>query len=186
MERLHFEDRPAWRAWLAAHHGESESIWMEYFKDGSPGVSYRHALEEALCWGWIDSLIRRVDERVYLRKFSRRSPTSRWSELNKRLVAELSAAGSMMPAGLAAVEEARRRGTWDAVAKPSDEETSALAAELTRLVAPDPELSALYAGKGEKARRLLARYYFDGKSEATRARRLERMRAFLRGEIAML
>jgi len=186
MQRLKFENRPAWRAWLAAHHGESESIWMEYFKDGRPGVSYRQALEEALCWGWIDSLIKRIDERVYVRKFSRRSPDSMWSELNKKLVAELTTAGSMMPAGLAAVEAAKSNGKWNAASKPSDEETAALAAELTRIVAPDPELSVLYAGKGEKGRRLLARYYFATKSEATRARRLERMRAFLRGEIAML
>ncbi len=186
MQRLSFENRSAWRAWLAAHHDQSESIWIEFAKDGRPSVSYREALEEALCWGWIDSLIKRVDERVYVRKFSPRSPVSNWSEVNKQLVAELTAAGLMMPSGLAAVEVGKRSGKWDAARGPSEEELIALAAELTLIVAPDPELSSLYAGKGEKGRRLLARYYFSAKTEETRARRLERMRAFLRGEIAML
>jgi uncharacterized protein YdeI (YjbR/CyaY-like superfamily) len=186
MQRLHFENRSAWRAWLAARHGESASIWIEFYKDGTPGVSYRETLEEALCWGWIDSLIKRVDGRVYVRKFSRRSPNSAWSELNKKLVAGLEAAGRMTPAGLAAIAAAKCNGKWDAAQKPSDQEANALASELARIIAPDAELSALYAGKGEKARQLLARYYFTARGEETRARRLERMRAFLRGEIAML
>ena len=105
-------DRESWRQWLEMHGASEAEVWLVYFKAGSgkPTISYPESLEEALCFGWVDSIIQKIDEEKYARKFTPRRPGSRWSELNKHLVAKLIQQGRMTEAGLArvdfAVEEA--------------------------------------------------------------------------------
>lgn len=99
-------DRAAWREWLAEHGATESEIWLVYFKAGTgkPGISYEESLEEALCFGWVDSLIQKIDEEKYARKFTPRRPGSKWSELNKHLAARLVREGRMTEAGLARLE----------------------------------------------------------------------------------
>ena len=105
MQKLHFEDRESWRAWLEVHHGDVAEVWLVFFKKhtGEPNISYDAAVEEALCFGWIDSLIKRLDDRRYARKFTPRTDTGKWSALNLKRVEELTAAGRMTPAGLSKI-----------------------------------------------------------------------------------
>jgi uncharacterized protein YdeI (YjbR/CyaY-like superfamily) len=98
-------NRTEWRAWLEQHHDTETEIWLVYTKKGcsEPSVTYLESLEEALCFGWIDSLIQKIDDEKYARKFNPRRAGSKWSELNKHLVAKLVKEGRMTEAGLAKV-----------------------------------------------------------------------------------
>jgi uncharacterized protein YdeI (YjbR/CyaY-like superfamily) len=99
-------NRSEWRAWLEQHHATETEVWLVYYKKGCGklSVTYLESLEEALCFGWIDSLIHKIDEEKYARKFNPRRPGSQWSELNKQLVAKLVKEGRLTGAGLATVD----------------------------------------------------------------------------------
>jgi uncharacterized protein YdeI (YjbR/CyaY-like superfamily) len=90
-----------WREWLADHHGSHPGIWLVFHKrhTGKPAITYEDAVDEALCFGWIDSLIKRLDDDRYARKFTPRKADSRWSELNRKRYARLKASGRIMPSG---------------------------------------------------------------------------------------
>ena len=111
------ESRAEWRVWLKAHHATAPGVWLIRYKkaSGRPYLAYDDIVEEALAHGWIDSLARTVDGERSKLLITPRKPTSKWSRLNKQRVERLLAAGLMRPAGLAAVETARRNGTWTAL-----------------------------------------------------------------------
>jgi uncharacterized protein YdeI (YjbR/CyaY-like superfamily) len=92
-----------WRAWLAAHHDCRSEIWLVFYKKhtGKPSIAYQDALDEALCFGWVDSLVRRLDDERCARKFTPRKAKSNWSAANRRLFARLVEEGRMTAAGLA-------------------------------------------------------------------------------------
>ncbi len=98
-------NRGEWRAWLEKNHATESEIWLVYYKQhtGKPRVAYSDAVEEALCFGWIDSNIQKIDDEKYAQKFTPRKSTSKWSALNKRRVAKLKQEGKMTEAGLAAL-----------------------------------------------------------------------------------
>jgi uncharacterized protein YdeI (YjbR/CyaY-like superfamily) len=112
------KSRAAWREWLAKNHGTSSGIWLVYAKKhtGLPSVSYEDAVLEALCFGWIDSLMKSIDDRFHMQMFTPRKPKSAWSATNKARVAALIKSGLMTPAGLAAIALAKKTGTWNAYA----------------------------------------------------------------------
>ena len=99
-------DRKTWRRWLELNHTDTKEIWLIYYKapTGQPSIPYEDSVEEALCFGWVDSLIKKIDEERYARKFTPRHPGSAWSETNKRRVAKVVAEGRMTPTGLAKVD----------------------------------------------------------------------------------
>jgi len=100
---LEVTGRDEWRAWLERHHDSVSEVWLVFFKShtGRSCVPYEEAVEEALCFGWIDSIIRRLDDARYARKFTPRTDSSTWSALNRRRVAKLVREGRMTPAGMA-------------------------------------------------------------------------------------
>jgi uncharacterized protein YdeI (YjbR/CyaY-like superfamily) len=100
---LEVRDRRQWRAWLQKHHASSPGVWLVFHKEdtGVESVAYEDSVREALCFGWIDSLIKGIDERRYSRKFTPRLSTSKWSAANRKRWAELEAAGLLTAAGLA-------------------------------------------------------------------------------------
>jgi len=116
-EHVQLEARADWRAWLAANHASARGVWLVSWKraTGKPSVGYDAAVEEALCFGWIDSLAKTVDDERSRQLFTPRRPRSRWSQSNRDRVERLAAAGLMEPAGLAAVERARESGSWAAL-----------------------------------------------------------------------
>ncbi len=99
-------DRAAWRAWLQEHHAVESEVWLVYYKrhTGQASVPYDDSVEEALCFGWVDSLIQRIDEERYARLFTPRRAESQWSESNKTRVRRLVAEGRMTEAGMARVD----------------------------------------------------------------------------------
>jgi uncharacterized protein YdeI (YjbR/CyaY-like superfamily) len=100
-------DRRRWRAWLERHHQSSAGVWLVFHKEHTRvrSISYEDSVREALCFGWIDSLIKRLDGDRYLRKSTPRKPSSKWSESNRKRWAELRAAGSLAALGLAAAPD---------------------------------------------------------------------------------
>jgi uncharacterized protein YdeI (YjbR/CyaY-like superfamily) len=106
--------RSEWRAWLIAHHATAENVWLITFKKGSgePILSYDDIVEEALCFGWVDSRPGKLDAKRTMLYISPRKPKSAWSKPNKIRIEKMTAAGQMYPAGIRAVELAKQNGTW--------------------------------------------------------------------------
>lgn len=107
-------NRQEWRAWLQEHHAEKQSVWLIYHKKRSatPTISWSEAVDEALCFGWIDSQSKPVDEEKYMQFFSRRKPKSVWSKINKEKVQQLIDTGLMTQAGFDTIETAKQNGSW--------------------------------------------------------------------------
>jgi uncharacterized protein YdeI (YjbR/CyaY-like superfamily) len=117
IQTLHAKTRKAWRKWLEKNHRSEKSVWLIIYKKESetPSVYYPEAVDEALCFGWIDSKPNKRDDNSYYQFFSRRNPKSNWSKVNKDKVANLIAQGLMNSSGLEMVEMAKQNGTWTAL-----------------------------------------------------------------------
>jgi uncharacterized protein YdeI (YjbR/CyaY-like superfamily) len=120
---LLFKTPDEWRSWLEANHQSETGVWLQFAKKNAPlqSINYDQALEEALCFGWIDSLLQKYDDQSYLQKFSPRKPNSIWSKKNTEHIEQLVERKKMHPAGLAMVEAAKQSGRWQtAYDKPAD------------------------------------------------------------------
>ncbi len=111
---IHPKIRAEWRAWLEKHHARAEGIWLINYKKGTgkPRLDYDEEVEEALCFGWIDSKPNKLDDERSMLWFAPRQPGTGWSKLNKARVEKLIAAGQMTAAGMAKIEAAKRDGSW--------------------------------------------------------------------------
>lgn len=113
-QQLYITNRKEWRRWLEKNHKKENEIWLIYFKKhtGKPRIPYDDAVEEALCFGWIDSTVKRVDDEKYMQKFTPRKDKSMWSEANKKRVRKMIDRGLMTEEGLIKVNEAKKNGNW--------------------------------------------------------------------------
>jgi uncharacterized protein YdeI (YjbR/CyaY-like superfamily) len=113
-EELYFVDRNEWRAWLSRNHASKKVVWLTYFKKhtGKPSIPYDDSVEEALCFGWIDGIIKRLDDERCARKFMPRKGRSKWSESNKGRAEKMIREGKMTEVGMAKIEEAKKNGEW--------------------------------------------------------------------------
>jgi uncharacterized protein YdeI (YjbR/CyaY-like superfamily) len=113
--QVHADDRATWRAWLEANHATSGGAWLVTWRarSGRAGLAYEAAVEEALCFGWVDGTAAKVDEDRGKQYYAPRKPRSGWAATNKARVERLIADGRMTPAGLAAIERARANGSWE-------------------------------------------------------------------------
>jgi len=111
-----FKSQTQWAAWLESNHRKSTGLWLRLAKknSGLQSVTYKEALEIALCYGWIDAQKRPEDERTWLQRFAPRSIRSVWSKINREKALELIASGAMKAAGMEAIEDARKNGRWEA------------------------------------------------------------------------
>jgi uncharacterized protein YdeI (YjbR/CyaY-like superfamily) len=141
-----------WRAWLQAHSASAPEAWLviPHARSGRPGISHREAIEEALCFGWIDSVARRHDDSSWRQRFSPRRPGAAWSKINRELVDQLTAQGRMTPAGQAAVDHAKRTGTWSALAAAQD---GVVPEDLRAALDAEPDAAAGFAALSPSARR---------------------------------
>jgi uncharacterized protein YdeI (YjbR/CyaY-like superfamily) len=115
MRQLYVADREQWRKWLSKNHATEAGIWLVFYKKKSskPTISYEVAIEEALCFGWVDNIIKKIDAARYARKFTPRSDKSKWSPLNKKRAGKMIKKGRMTEAGLAKINTAKEIGLWD-------------------------------------------------------------------------
>ncbi|MEX0427913.1 YdeI family protein [Nocardioides sp. DS6] len=178
-EELLVADGAAWRAWLEAHHATVPAVWLVLTKKGGTvtALTYADALDEALCFGWIDGQVRRRDEESTFQRWTPRGPRSRWSAANVAHVARLEQEGRMAPAGRAAVEAARADGRWEAAySGPANAETPG---DLMAAIAAVPEAQAMYDVLTSQNRYALYHRLSAIKGAETRARRIEEYVAML-------
>lgn len=174
--------RAEWREWLAANHRASSGVWLVTWKRaaGKPTVSYDDAVEEALCFGWVDGVLGRVDDHRSMQWFAPRRSKSTWARSNKERVARLEAAGLMSEAGLAAVALARANGSWesmdaiDGLVVPDD---------LAAALAERPGARELFDASSASVRRSALAWVYQAKRPETRAAHVEQVAAIAgRGE----
>jgi uncharacterized protein YdeI (YjbR/CyaY-like superfamily) len=145
------DSRQAWREWLQTNHQTEQSVWVLYYKKKTnvPSLTWSEAVDEALCFGWIDSTAKPIDDQTYRQFFSKRKPKSVWSKVNKEKVKNLIEQGLMMQAGLDSIAIAKQNGSWT------------ILDEVEELIVPDDLDAALEAQTGAKA-------FFMGLTKSTR------------------
>ena len=167
-----FRSRDGWRAWLEAHHAGQAELWLAIYKKGSgkTAVTYEEAVEEALCYGWIDGLTQTIDESMYAVRFTPRKPGSIWAESNKRRVEKLIRDGRMAEPGLRKVAEAQASGEWEAATR--REEVDTLPPELEQALRAQEGALAGFQALPASRRKQLLWWVSDAKRDATRQKRL--------------
>ncbi len=167
---MHADDRATWRGWLEANHATATGAWLVTWRKGhGPVLDYGEAVEEALCFGWVDSTGGRFDEGRTKLYFAPRKVRSVWSASNKERVARLIAAGDMRPAGLAAIERAKANGAWAAL---DEVEQGIVPTDLAAGLAAHPPAAERFAAFPWSARRAILVWIADAKKPETRAARV--------------
>lgn len=169
--RVEVGSRDELRAWLAKNHSRAKSIWLVSGKKnaGDRYVPYDAIVEEALCFGWIDSLPRKLDETRSMLLLSPRRSRSAWSKINRERAERLIRDGRMQQPGLAKIEAARADGSWDQLKPVEDEQAPP---ELEDALKRDEPAAAAFKALSAAKRRLAIRFVADAKGEKTRARRI--------------
>jgi uncharacterized protein YdeI (YjbR/CyaY-like superfamily) len=167
-----FATRADWRAWLETHYAGQAELWLAIYKKGSgkTAVTYEQAVEEALCYGWIDGLVQALDQDKYAVRFSPRKPGSIWSESNKRRVDKLTRSGHMAEPGLQKVAAAQASGEWEAATRREDVDT--LPPELEQALRAHQGALAGFQALPASRRKGLIWWLSDAKRDATRYKRL--------------
>jgi uncharacterized protein YdeI (YjbR/CyaY-like superfamily) len=176
---LPFVSREAWEAFLEERHTTSDGLWLKIAKknSGIESVTYDHAVEVALCYGWIDGQVRKFDEYYYLQRFTPRRPRSKWSKVNREKVTQLMERGEMKAAGLREVERARADGRWDAAYdSPS---TATVPEDLLRELEKNDRAREFFSELDRRNRYAILYQIQDAKRPETRARRIAKYVAML-------
>ncbi|MGP8077848.1 MAG: YdeI/OmpD-associated family protein [Thermoplasmata archaeon] len=169
---LFFPQRERLRAWFEENHATAKELWIGYFKQGSGkgGVTYAEAVEEALCFGWIDGQVRSLDEESYANRYTPRRPGSRWSRTNVTKAKELERAGRLRPAGLRAF---RARDPAQPAGYSFEERPQGLSAPMQRDLRAAPKAWRFYRAQPPYYRRMTAFWVMSARREATRRGRLQ-------------
>jgi uncharacterized protein YdeI (YjbR/CyaY-like superfamily) len=173
IQVLGFPDASRWRAWLARNHRRADGVWLKIAKKGSlqPSVTYAEALDEALCFGWIDGQKKSHDAQAFLQKFTPRRPRSIWSKRNIVHCERLVAAGRMQPAGQAQIDAAKADGRWDQAYDPPSRAT--LPDDLLRALARNRRAREFFERLDRTNRYAITWRLQTAKRPETRVRRLE-------------
>jgi uncharacterized protein YdeI (YjbR/CyaY-like superfamily) len=160
-----------WREWLAQNHAISQGAWVTLAKKGGsvPAPSYEQAVEEALCWGWIDTTARRLDADRYLGLFTPRRPGGTWARSNKERVARLIASGRMQPAGQAVIDAAKASGTWTLL---DEIEALVIPGDLATAFSETPGADAGFAALADYQKQMALYWIASAKRPETRTKRI--------------
>jgi len=172
FEQFAPRDRRHWRAWLEKHHDDETEIWLVFLKKHTrkANLSYDDAVEEALCFGWIDGIKRSLDADRYMHRFSPRKPGSRWSVSNKARAERMIADGQMAPAGVRAIEHARANGTWQQPVSGPPEVT--MPPEFDERLKANDKAATFFASLAPSYRREYVAWVASAKRAETRLRRI--------------
>ena len=167
-------DRDAWRAWLEANHAILRGVWLVTWRarSGRQGLDYEAAIEEALCFGWVDGTAGTVDEDRGKLYFARRKPRSGWAATNKARVERLIASGRMAPAGLAAIERAKADGSWTVLDGP---ERLEIPPDLAAALDQHPPAADRFTSFPPSARKMMLAWVATAVRPGTRASRIEQV-----------
>ncbi len=169
---IHPKTRSEWRRWLKENHTRAEGVWLISYKKGTgrPRLEYDEAVEEALCFGWIDSKPGRLDEERSMLWFAPRKPRTGWSRINKERVEKLIRAGLMTTAGLAKIQTAQEDGSWSAL---DAVEALQIPPDLARALAANPTAQSYFDAFPRSVKRAILEWISNAKKAETRARRIE-------------
>ena len=165
------KDRKAWRKWLTKHHEQKESVWLVVYKKGAPetNLTWSEAVDEALCFGWIDSLKKPVDEEKYKQYFTKRKPNSTWSRINKDKIKALTETGQMAKAGIVSVQLAKRNGSWSLL---DGVENLEIPPELNQAFRKVPGSKPFFNSLSKSIRKQLLYWVVSAKRPETKAKRI--------------
>ncbi len=171
MITFYAKDRATWREWLSKNHDKESEVWFVFYKksSGKPSVPYAEAVEEALCFGWIDGVVRKNDEDSTIQRFTPRRPKSNWSELNKERVRRLIKAKLMTPAGMRVLEGV------DLEVRPA-----VLSPETEEALKKDPEVWKNYQAFDDLYKRLRIYYIEDAKKQKRMEEYERRLNSFIK------
>jgi uncharacterized protein YdeI (YjbR/CyaY-like superfamily) len=175
MEEIFFETRDKWRRWLEFNHDKSQGIWLVYYKKNTkiPSVAYAEAVEEALCFGWIDSKVQTIDKLTYRQIFTPRNPKSVWSETNKKRVEMMIGAGQMTRAGLEKIEAAKKNGQWENAYGKRD--SVVMADDLKTALVQNPQAWENFNNFSTSSQSTYIRWISSAKRVETRENRISRV-----------
>ena len=167
-------NRQHWREWLQQHHAERQAVWLIYHKKRSTSttITWSEAVDEALCFGWIDSRAKPVDDFTYRQFFSRRKPNSGWSKINKAKVQQLIDGGLMTEAGLTSIETARQNGSWTSL---DEVEAGVIPADLAEAFQKRPNARSYFLGLSRSDKRTMLQWLVVAKRSATRQKRISEL-----------
>lgn len=171
IETFYPSTQTDWREWLQENHLSKQSVWLIYYKKKSkiPSISWSEAVDEALCFGWIDSTARPIDDEKYMQFFTKRKATSVWSKINKDKVEKLITAGKMRQAGFESIEKAKQNGSWT------------ILDSVEELTVPEDLEAAFQANEGSKdffmslsksAKKMILYWLVSAKQQSTRQKRI--------------
>jgi uncharacterized protein YdeI (YjbR/CyaY-like superfamily) len=174
VEELYIKTRKEWRSWLERNHEGHPGIWLVFYKKhtGVPALEYAASVEEALCFGWIDSLVRRLDGERYVRKFTPRKLNSVWSDLNKKRVEKLIREKRMAEAGLEKVRHARKTGAWNRKTAGGEPPSTRPHPEFTRALEQEPAAGDFFASLAPSYRKRYVMWINVARQEKTRRKRI--------------
>ncbi len=168
---LAFHNVQEWRAWLATNHNLApEAYLLHYKKKLATGLLHRDAVDEALCFGWIDGKLKSLGDGSFVIRYTPRRAGSLWSLINRARAEEMIRQGRMTAAGLAKINEAKETGLWDAAY--TDKVEREMPADLRRALAANPRAARNFAGFATSYRNMLVRYVSEARQAATREKRI--------------
>lgn len=161
-----------WRQWLQQNHNVKQSVWLIQHKKKSnkPSLSWSEAVDEALCFGWIDSVRKTIDEERYVQFFSRRKPTGNWSKINKEKIELLIEKGLMTQAGHDSIETAKQNGSWSVL---DDVEALKIPKDLTAAFKIRPGSRAYFSGLSKSVKKMILQWVVLAKRPETRQKRID-------------
>ena len=170
---LHVETQEEWRTWLDRNHEDSRGVWLVSWKKatGKPFVPYTKTVDEALCFGWVDSRTNRLDDERAMRLFTPRNPSSQWSRINKGKIARLTEQGRMAAAGVRMVESAKRNGSWT---RADEIEDLVIPPDLASELAKNDTAQACFENFSKSAKKNILWWIKTARKPDTRAARISK------------
>jgi uncharacterized protein YdeI (YjbR/CyaY-like superfamily) len=172
---LSFKNRDEWRKWLEKNYRKEKEVWLVHYKKhvGKIGIQLEEAVEEALCFGWIDGKLRKVDKERFILRYSPRKANSVWSKLNRERVERLMKAGKMTAAGLSIIEEAKKRGSWNKAY--TNLKRDRIPSDLRKALAEDKKALDNFQRFANSYRNMYIQWVKSAKTGKTRRKRIEKV-----------
>lgn len=171
LETYYPTDRQQWRNWLKKHHSSKGHVWLLYYRksSGVPTISWSEAVSEALCFGWVDSTKKTIDDQRFIQFFTQRKPKSTWSKINKDKIDELIGQGLMTTAGLDSVNIAKQNGAWDIL---NDIEGLEIPKDLAKAFRNQRGSKKFFLSLSKSARKSILQWIVLAKRAETREKRI--------------
>ena len=172
MKKLYLPTREKWSDWLSKNHDKETELWLVFYRKeiGKPTIDYESAVEEALCYGWIDGLIKKLDDETYARRFTPRKDKSRWSETNKKRAAKIIKEGRITKFGLSKIEAAKKSGQWEVEDRPQIPQE--IPPELMKAFETHPHAKKIFDGLSPSDRKEYIGWIYSAKRPDTKAKRV--------------